>query len=73
MGTVKKSSVNLREITEEQFEAAYVMWRSGADARALADELAISGAALSWCFLMRSADKLGEYTVHFKHPNSSTN
>ena len=71
MGTVERYDVMV-PFTEEQFEAAYVMWKSGAILSQLAFELDSSAAQLGWCFVMRSADKLGEYTVHFGYPNSST-
>jgi hypothetical protein len=59
-------------LTFEEFEAAYVMWRSGADPFGLARHHCVLALTLSWCFLMRHGGELGKYTVHYKDSNQPT-
>lgn len=56
-------------MTKEEFEAAYVMWKCGAAPHELAAAHAVGAATLAWMFVMRSADRLNKYTVHYKDPN----
>lgn len=53
-------------MTKDEFEAAYVMWKCGASHYDLAEAYPESALALGWCFAMRAAGKLEDYTVHFK-------
>lgn len=57
-------------ITREDLDAAYVMWKAGAQFHDLAKGFGISIAELSWLLIMY--DKLGEYTVHYKDSNQPT-
>ena len=60
-------------LTEEEFEAAYVMWRMGTPSHELANGFGVGNAyTLDWCFVMRMSGRLNKYIVHFKDPNQST-
>lgn len=68
MGTVKNGIE--APLTEEEFEAAYVMWKCGVSPPEVAVAFGVfEKNTLAWMFVMRSAGTLGKYTVHYKDPN----
>ena len=50
-------------LTEEQLEAAYVMWKSGAHINDLAEAFGEDRASLAWFFVMHN--KLTNFNVHY--------
>ena len=57
-------------LTQEELDAAYVMWKAGAKVPDLAKGFGISGTELYWYLVMYN--KLGEYPVHYKDSNQPT-
>lgn len=58
------------DLTQEELEAAYVMYKAGANFRDLAEGFDTTVAQISWVLIMY--DRLGEYTVHYKDSNQPT-
>ena len=65
-------------LTKEQFEAAYVLWMSGAQLGDMADGLGLNDCSanglytVDWAMVMRAAGALGKYTVNYKDSNQPT-
>ena len=76
MGTVDDQIARDLGIDREHLQGLCALWIMGADPRVMAAELGVSATLLTWYLFMArktDLDDLGEHTVHFKHPNSSTN
>jgi hypothetical protein len=50
-------------LTEEQLEAAYVMWKAGGHINELAEAFNEDRASLAWFFVMHN--KLANFDVHY--------
>jgi len=71
MGTVDKIEITV-PFTAEEFEAAYVMWRSGANMLDLARGFGTEMYTMDWMFIQRAAGYLDRYAVHYKDSNQPT-
>lgn len=54
------------DMTEEEFEGVYNMWKVGANYCALAEAHGLDPYVLAWCFLMR---REGDCRIHYRPPN----
>ena len=57
------------KMTREEFEAAYVMWKSGPSSAELSRAFGVSYSNLRFCLILRDTGDLEKYTVHFKDSN----
>lgn len=53
------------KLTEDQLDAAFVVWRAGGDIHELADAFGEDRAVLAWFFIMRNGGQLANYNVHY--------
>lgn len=53
-------------MTKEEFEAAYVMWCCGGAYRDIALAYHADIYTLAWCLIMRKANKLDGFNVHYR-------